>query len=84
MSKTRKVKTVTLFPNGTRRKKIDPRDIVIPDLWWVTDDRVRIDEDKKINKRAKDQILETWYLANELKRLLLETLGCIEAWAEDQ
>ena len=53
----------TFFPNGTKRFESEINQIDIPDLWHIAQAQ---------EKHAREQILETWYLAHELKRLLAE------------
>lgn len=51
-------------PRGDARMVVDLTDVEIPDLWNIAE---RVTAVPGLGKKAQEAILETWYLANDLK-----------------
>ena len=66
--------TITLNKGGTAEKTIDLSGHNIPDLWhiamWLQEESKT--QDNKALAISADKILETWHLAHDLKRHILE------------
>ena len=51
------------------KTQIDARTLVIPDLWHLA---MALNADKRYMPGAYQAVLETWYLAHDLKNALAE------------
>lgn len=56
-------RTIVLFPNGEARREVLASHIEVPDLWHFA---------MKLKGDDQKAVLETWHLANELRRIVIE------------
>lgn len=54
---------IVLFPDGEARRSVLPSQIEVPDLWHLA---------MELSGNRREKVLETWHLANELRRIVIE------------
>ena len=51
--------TITLAEGGTAERKIEIKNITVPDLWHIA---------MRLHGRDQEMVLECWHLAHDMKR----------------